>query len=66
MKKAVVGAGLMVCGAIGASTQRIVDAIFTANGWSLSSSGFNLLLLISLLAGLAGAVLCVCALLEKK
>ena len=66
MKKAVVGAGLMVCGAIGASTQRIVDAIFTANGWSLSSSGFNLLLLISLLAGAAGGVLRVCRPVGRK
>lgn len=62
MKKAIVGVGLLICGTIGVSTQRIIDTIFTANDWQISHSGINLLYGISL-AGLAvGAVLCILAL----
>ena len=66
MKKAIIGIGLLICGTIGTSTQRIVDTIFTANNWQLAHSGFNLLYLASWLAIIAGIVLCVWALKEKE
>ena len=62
MKKAIIGVGLLVCGTIGASTQRIIDTIFTANGWQISHSGINLLYGISLAALVVGAILCILAL----
>lgn len=43
MKKAIIGIGLLICGTIGVSTQRIIDTIFAANGWQISHSGINLL-----------------------
>ena len=65
MKKAIIGVGLLICGTIGASTQRIVDTIFTANNWQLTHSGMNLLYLLSGLAIIAGIILCLWSLKEK-
>lgn len=62
MKKAIIGAGLLVCGAIGISTQRIIDTIFTANGWQISHSGINLMYGISLTVLVVGVILCIIAL----
>ena len=59
MKKAIIGVGLMICGTIGASTQRIIDTIFVANNWNLSHSGINLLYLLSGFAIVAGVFLCI-------
>ena len=57
MKKAIIGVGLLICGTIGVSTQRIIDTIFTANGWQISHSGINLLYGISLAALVVGCIL---------
>lgn len=65
MKKAIIGVGLLVCGTLGVSTQRIIDTIFVANGWELTHSGMNLLYLLSSLAIIAGIVLCIWSLKEK-
>ncbi|MGI6031197.1 MAG: hypothetical protein ACOX7F_06815 [Eubacteriales bacterium] len=62
MKKAVIGVGLLICGMMELTTQRIVDSIFTANNWQMSQSGGNLLVTLGWVALLAGAVLCVLAL----
>ena len=62
MKKAIIGVGLLICGTIGVSTQRIIDTIFTANGWQISQSGINLLYGISLAALVVGVILCILSL----
>ena len=62
MKKAIIGVGLLVCGTIGVATQRIVDALFTANGWQISHTGVNLMYVISIAVLAAGAVCCILAL----
>ena len=62
MKKAIIGVGLLICGTIGVSTQRIIDTIFAANGWQISHSGINLLYGISLAALVVGALLCILSL----
>ena len=62
MKKAIVGIGLLVCGTVGVSTQRIIDAVFTANGWQISHSGFNMMYGISIAVLAVGAIMCVLAL----
>lgn len=62
MKKAIIGVGLLICGTIGVSTQRIIDTIFTANGWQISHSGVNLLYGISLTALIVGVILCILSL----
>ena len=59
MKRTIIGAALLLCGTIGVSTQRVIDAIFTANDWQLSHSGFNLLYGISLTALVIGVILCI-------
>ena len=59
MKKAIIGVGLLICGTIGASTQRIIDTIFVANNWHLSHSGINLLYFLSGFAIVAGVFLCI-------
>lgn len=66
MKKAIIGVGLLICGTIGVSTQRIIDTIFAANGWQISHSGINLLFGISLAVLVVGAVLCILALKGKN
>ena len=66
MKKAIIGVGLLICGTIGASTQRIIDTIFTANGWQISHSGINLLYGISLAALVVGALLCILSLKDNN
>ena len=62
MKKAIIGVGLLICGTIGVSTQRIIDTIFTANGWQISHSGIHLLYGISLAALVVGVILCILSL----
>lgn len=62
MKNAIIGVGLLICGTIGVSTQRIIDTIFTANGWQISHSGINLLYGISLAALVVGVILCILSL----
>ena len=56
----------MISGTIGASSQRIIDTIFVANGWNITHSGMNLVLGVSGIAIIAGIVLCVLALAEKS
>ena len=65
MKKAIIGIGLMISGTIGVSTQRIIDTIFTANGWQIATGGLNLLLGLSIAAVIGGVVFCVLALKNK-
>ena len=65
LKRTVIGAALLVCGTIGFSVQRIIDAIFTANNWNLHHSAFNPLLLLSLFVVAGGAILCVCSSKER-
>ena len=65
MKTAIIGIGMMISGTIGMSTQRIVDTIFVANGWTSSHSGFNLLFGVSLIAVVGGVFFCVSALKDK-
>ena len=65
MKRTIIGAALLLCGTIGVSTQRVIDAIFTANDWQLSHSGFNLLYGISLTALVIGVILCILSLKTK-
>ena len=63
MKNAIIGIGLMICGTIGLSTQRIIDTLFVVNDWTITHSGFNLLSTISFIAIVIGVILCV---LSKK
>ena len=65
MKKAVIGIGLLITGTVGMSTQRIVDTIFTANGWHLNGGGLNLPFGISAAAAVGGVLFCVMALKDK-
>lgn len=65
MKKVVIGVGLLICGMMGVSTQRIIDAIFEAKGWDLAYSGINPLYLLSGLAIIIGIALCIWSLKEK-
>ncbi len=65
MKKAIVGVGLLICGTIGASTQRIIDTVYVANDWNLTHSGMNLLYLLSGLSIVAGVLFCIWSLKEK-
>ena len=65
MKKAIIGVGLLICGTIGISTQRIIDAIFVANDWQLTHSGMNSMYLFGILSGIAGVILCIFSLKGK-
>ena len=65
MKKAIIGVGLLICGTIGVSSQRIIDTIFVAKNWQVAHSGINLLYILSGLAIVAGVILCIFSLTGK-
>ena len=65
VKKAVIGGALLVCGTMGASTQRLVDTIFLVEHWAVGVRTAGLVLGLSALAIAAGAVLCLLALRDR-
>ena len=66
MKKMILGVGLLICGTICVSTQRVVDSIFVAANWQLHASGFNSAYLFGGLILLLGLILCVIAIKDQK
>jgi len=65
MKKAVIGVGLLLCGAIGFSTQRIVDTLFAVHDFTAVHSGFNLIIVISAVVAVSGVIMCILSRKEK-
>ena len=65
MKRVVVGIGMLLCGVIGFSTQRIVDTLFVVHDWTPAHSGFNLLTVISAAMAVSGVIMCILSRKEK-